>query len=118
MSPRAGKGVGALLWALVAVAIAMASVVALISLDPNRDIPSAIRNPLSEFVGPGVAVWWLVVAGPFRSVPSSPGGMAFAAAANTVLWLVVARFALAVVRAVWRRLDRSRTERSVGGGRS
>ena len=46
-----------------------------------------LRNPLSDFVQPGVTVWWFVLGGPFRVAPSSAGGIAFAAVANAVLWL-------------------------------
>jgi hypothetical protein len=89
-------------WLVLAALLAVASGAVLVSLDPGRTIPSAVRNPLSDFVGPGVAVWWLVLGGPFRSAPSSPGGIAFAAAANAALWLVTLRLAAAIVRLVRR----------------
>ena len=91
-------------WVLLAalLALALASGGALVSLDPGRTLPSAVRNPLSDFVGPGVTVWWLVLGGPFRSAPSSPGGIAFTAAANAVLWLAALWLAAAIVRRVRR----------------
>jgi hypothetical protein len=89
-------------WLVLAALLAVASGAALVSLDPGRTIPSAVRNPLSDFVGPGVAVWWLALGGPFRSAPSSPGGIAFAAVANAALWLATLRLAAAIVRLVRR----------------
>jgi len=65
-------------------------------------MPSVLTNPLFDFVQPGVTVWWFVLGGPFRSAPSSPGGIAFAAATNAVLWLLVLWLAAAVVGAVRR----------------
>jgi hypothetical protein len=58
------------------------------------------RNPLSRFVEPGVAVWWLVLGGPFRSAPASAVGIAVAAAANAALWGLVLWLGVVVVRAV------------------
>ena len=80
---------------LVAVALFIASAGALALLASGNVIPSVVRNPLSDFVQPGVTVWWLVLAGPFRVAPSSASGIAFAAMANTMLWL--AAFWLVVV---------------------
>jgi len=65
-------------------------------------IPSAIRNPFFDFVQPGVTVWWFVLGGPFRSAPSSPFGIAVAAAANAALWLPMLWFVVTIVRAVRR----------------
>ena len=72
---------------LVAVALVVASVAALALLSSGGVIPSVLRNPLSDFVQPGVTVWWFVLGGPFRVAPSSASGIAFAAVANAVLWL-------------------------------
>jgi hypothetical protein len=58
-----------------------------------------------RFCTVGVTVWWFVLGGPFRSAPSSPAGIAFAAA-NAALWLLVLLFVVAVVRAVRRMLVR------------
>ena len=96
------------LWWLLAVAIlAIASVAALASLASGQPIPSVVRDPLLGFVQPGVTVWWLVLGGPFRSGPSSPVGIAFAAAANTLLYSLVLWLAVAVARFVRRRLSKS-----------
>ena len=51
-------------------------------------MPSIVRAPLSDFVQPGVTVWWFVLGGPFRTGPTSPGGIVFAAFANAALWLL------------------------------
>lgn len=86
-------------------ALAIASAAALALLGSGRVIPSVVRNPLFDFVQSGVTVWWFVLGGPFRSAPSSPAGIAFAAA-NAALWLLVLLFVVAVVRAVSRMLVR------------
>ncbi len=65
------------------------------------------RSPLSEFVQPGVTVWWFVLGGPFRSAPFSPTGIAFAAITNAALWLLVLWFVVAIVRAIRRMLSAS-----------
>ena len=72
-------------WCLFAVVLAITSATALTALGSITVMPSVFRNPLSRFVEPGVAVWWLVLGGPFRSVPASASGIAFAAAANAAL---------------------------------
>ena len=91
-------------WLLVVSVLAIASAAALALLASEEVIPSAIRNPFFDFVQPGVTVWWLVLGGPFRSAPTSPSGIAFAAAANAVLWLLPLWLIASVVRAVRRRL--------------
>jgi hypothetical protein len=50
-------------------------------------------------VQPGVAIWWLVLGGPFRSAPSSLPGIAFAVAANAAFWLLVLWLAVLLVNA-------------------
>lgn len=89
-------------WLLAAAVLAIASAAALAWLASLAVIPSVVRNPLVDFVQPGVTVWWFVLGGPFRSAPSSPSGIAFAAAANAAVWLLVSWFAVAIVRAVSR----------------
>jgi hypothetical protein len=91
-------------WFFAAAVLAIVSAAVLTALDSAETIPSVIRNPLSDFVEPGVTVWWLVLGGPFRSAPSSPTGIAFAAAANTALWLLVVLLVIAVVRVIRRLL--------------
>lgn len=90
-------------WLLAAALLAIASAAAIGWLVSDGTIPSLVRNPLSDFVQPGIMVWWLVLGGPFRSAPSSPDGIAFAAAANAALWLAAAWPVLAIAR-VLRRL--------------
>lgn len=63
---------------------------------------SPARAPLSSFVQPGVTVWWLALGGPFRNAPVSAAGIAFAAVANAVAWLIVLWLGLAVIRLVRR----------------
>ena len=51
-------------------------------------------DPLTNLVEPGVATWRLALGNLFRTSPSSPVGMAFAALANAaflsfILWLLV-----------------------------
>jgi hypothetical protein len=89
-------------WFLAAVALIIASAGALAVLASTEVIPSVVRDPLFDFVQPGVTVWWLVLGGPFRSAPSSASGIAFAAAANTALWLLMSWLVVAIVRAVRR----------------
>ena len=91
-------------WFLVAAVLAIVSGAALALLTSAEIMPTGIRNVLSDFVQPGVTVWWFVLGGPFRSVPSSPTDIAFAAAANAAVWLLVVLFAIAVVRTVRRML--------------
>jgi len=91
-------------WFLAAAVLAIASAAVLTALDSAETIPSVIRNPLSDFVEPGVSVWWFVLGGPFRSAPSSPAGIALAAAANSALWLLMVLFVVAVVRVIRKRI--------------
>jgi len=91
-------------WCLSAVVLAITSATALTALGSITVMPSVFRNPLSGFVEPGVAVWWLVLGGPFRSIPASASGIAFAAAANAALWLVALWLAVVTVRTLGRML--------------
>lgn len=86
-------------WLLAAAALTPASVAAVGLLGAQTAMPSVFRNPLHDFVQPGVAVWWLVLGGPFRSAPSSLSGIVFAAAANAALWLLVLWLAVVLVNA-------------------
>jgi hypothetical protein len=86
-------------WFLAAAVLTIASAAVLVLFASAEVVPSVVRNPLSDFVQPGVTVWWFVLGGPFRYAPSSPAGIAFAAAANAALWLLVLRLTAAVVRA-------------------
>lgn len=86
-------------WLLAAAALTLASAAAVGLLGAQTAMPSVFRNPLHDFVQPGVTVWWLVLGGPFRSAPSSLPGVAFAAAANAALWLLVLWLAVVLVNA-------------------
>ena len=91
-------------WFLAAAVLAVVSGAALALLVSPEVTPAVLRNPLSDFAQPGVTVWWLVLGGPFRSAPSSPSGIAFAAAANAALWSLVLLFVVVVVRILRRML--------------
>jgi len=87
-------------WLAASVLLVVASAAALALLGSSPVMPSVFRNPMSRFVEPGVAVWWLVLGGPFRSAPASASGIAFAAAANAALWLVALWLVALGVRAI------------------
>ena len=91
-------------WLIVAAVLAIASAAGLALLASGKVIPSVARNPLLDFVQPGVTIWWFVLGGPFRSAPSSPVGIAFAAVTNAALWLLLLWLMVAIVRAVRRML--------------
>jgi hypothetical protein len=97
-----GKLVGS--WRLLSGAgLAAASLACLALLDSARVLPSALRDPMSWFVSPGVTVWWLVLGGPFRSAPSTAGGLAFAALVNGLVWGALLWLVCRVVRAIRRK---------------
>lgn len=87
-------------WVLAAAVLTDASSAALALLASGEVIPSVVRNPLTEFVQPGVTVWWLVRGGPFRSAPSSQVEIALGALINAALWSLVLWVAMLVGRAV------------------
>ena len=89
---------------LLLAALVVVSAVSLALLSSGGVIPSMARNPLSDFVQPGVTVWWLVLGGPFRVAPSSASGIAFAAVANGVLWLAAIWFVVSLYGLIQRRL--------------
>src|SRR6266568_3609933 len=97
MSPLARR-----CWLLTAAVLVTASAAALALLASGEVMPSVLTNPLFDFVEPGITVWWFVLGGPFRSAPSTPTGIAFAAAANAALWLLLVLFVVAVVRVIRR----------------
>jgi hypothetical protein len=90
-------------WLLAAAVLLIVSGAALVLLTSATVIPSLLRNLLSDFVQPGVAVWWLVLGGPFRSAPSLLSGIVFAATSNAILWLLVLLLVVAVARILRRR---------------
>ncbi|MGH7488834.1 MAG: hypothetical protein ACREMY_25015, partial [bacterium] len=77
---------------------AAASAGGLLFIGTGEIIPSAVRNPIASFVDPGVSLWWFVLGGPFQSSPRSGGGIAFAAIANAILWLLPLWLLVAVIR--------------------
>jgi hypothetical protein len=89
---------------LVALALTIASAAALGLLASGSVIPSVVRNPLSDFVQPGVLIWWFVLGGPFRVAPTSASGIAFAAVANALFWSFGVWLLVAVYAAIRRRL--------------
>jgi len=91
-------------WLIAAAVLAIVSAAALTLLTSGQVVPSAVRDPFVDFVEPGVTVWWLVLGGPFRSAPTSPAGIAFAAATNAALWLLAWWLVMSIVRAVRRML--------------
>jgi hypothetical protein len=90
---------------LLLAALVIASAVSLTLLSRGGVIPSVVRNPLSDFVQPGVTVWWLVLGGPFRVGPTSARGIAFAAVVNAVSWLAAIWLAVALYGLIRRRLS-------------
>ena len=89
-------------WLASAAILGVASAGALTLLLSEAVFHSPARTPLSAFVQPGVTVWWFVLGGPFRNAPVSASGIAFAAVANAVAWLIVLWLGLAVARLVRR----------------
>jgi hypothetical protein len=86
-------------WLAAGGVLVVAGAAALALLGSAPVMPSAFTNPLSRFLEPGVAVWWLVLGGPFRSAPASAAGIAFAAAANAALWLLALWLVVVAARA-------------------
>ena len=87
---------------LAATVLVIASAAVLALLVPD-DVMPIVGNPFSVFVQPGVTIWWLTQGSLFGgAAPSSPTGIAFAAAANGAFWLLVLWFVVAVARAVRR----------------
>lgn len=93
-------------WLFGVLVLATASVAALALIASGETIPSTVRDPLLTFVQPGVAVWWFVLGGPFRTVPFSAAGISFAAGANAALWSTVLWCGVAIVRAARRKFAR------------
>jgi hypothetical protein len=96
-------------WLLLAAVLAIASAAALALLVSPGVIPSIVLDPLSDFVQPGVTVWWFVLGGPFRNAPSSSAGIAFAAATNAVAWVLMLRLLVIIVGLVRRMVGAPRS---------
>ena len=93
---------------LVGGILAGTSALALAWLASGRMIPSVVRDPLEVFVSPGVKLWWFVLGGPFRTGPTTAGGILFAAVANGGLGLGAVALGMALVRTLGKRKGRPR----------
>jgi hypothetical protein len=98
MTPRSGKR---WLW-LTALAILAATAASYWGLRADAISPFWLRVLAEDFVGPGTTVWWLTLGGPYQVNPESPGHVAWAIAANTIFWLLVAALLRAIIRLVRR----------------
>ena len=96
-------------WLLAVTVLAVSSAASLALLSSGKVFPSVVRDPIYTFVQPGVTVWWFLLGGPFQTTPYSVTGIAFAAGANAALWLLVLWLGVATMRAVRRKLARSRS---------
>ncbi len=85
------------LWITVAGALALASAGGLSLLVSTAVVPSVIRDPISAFVQPGVTAWWFAFGSLFQTIPSKPGGIAFAAVANGLAWSMIGFVVWAVI---------------------
>jgi len=95
------------LWYVIATPVLTVTSLAIVIMrESTRMIPSIVRDPLANFVDPGVTVWWLAMGTIFRSFPSSPGEMAFAALANTAFWLFAFWLLVVAARFLHRRCKR------------
>jgi len=89
------------LWLLLAACVlALASASGLLLLSSGKIVPSLMRNPIATFVSPGESLWWFVLGGPFQSAHRTAGGIAFAAIANAILWLVPLSLVLIFIRRI------------------
>jgi hypothetical protein len=98
------NGAGTRWWIVLAIALAVASAAALSWRGPAWEVPAMVRDVLSGFVQPGVIVWWLVLGGPFRTLPHSASHIAFAAAVNALFWWLAVRLVTAAYDVIRRRL--------------
>jgi lipoprotein signal peptidase len=96
-------------WIFVVIVAAVASALIQALLNSAQVLPSLIRDPLSAFVRPGVTVWWFALGGPFRTAPSSATGIAFASLSNSVVWLLVIRLLIVIIRAIRTMLSSTRS---------
>ena len=87
---------------LAAVALFIASASVLMLLASSVVLPSPLAGIVSAFVQPGVAAWWFAFPSLFQATPGSLAGIAFAAAANALLWLLLAGVLGALLRRVRR----------------
>jgi hypothetical protein len=95
-------------WAILATVLVLLSVQALTVIASTAPVPFGLRDSLWDFAQPGTTVWWFTFGGPFRTGPSSPAGIAFAAVANSALWLCLAGIFFVIFRLVRRLVSRPR----------
>lgn len=88
------------LWIAIAGVLALASAGGLWLLTSTAVVPSVVRDPISAFVQPGVTVWWFAFGTLFQTIPSQPGGIAFAAVANGFAWSMLGFVVSAAIRRV------------------
>lgn len=89
-----------LFWSISTAVLALVSAVGLVFQNWLEGMPWLVSRLIFGFVQPGTSIWWLVLGGPFRTGPSSPGGIAFAVVTNAVFWLLVLWLAVAAGRAL------------------
>lgn len=87
-------------WIAFAVVLAFASAGGLWLLTSAAVVPSVVRDPISAFVQPGVTAWWFAFGSLFQTIPSKPGGIAFAAVANGLAWSLLGFVVSAAIRRV------------------
>lgn len=88
--------------------LGLLSVASLELIGTSLVLPSWIRDPLYSFVQPGTTVWWLILGGPFQTFPHSAPGIALAVLANAGLWSLALWVLVAFIRAMLRRIVRSK----------
>jgi len=97
-------------WCIIAVPVLTVTSLAIVVLrESNRMVPSVVRDPLLNFVDPGVTIWWLALGNLFQGSPSSRSGMAFAALANAAFWSFMLWLLVVAVRFVGRKVSQPRS---------
>jgi hypothetical protein len=98
------------LWYTIAAPVlTLASFAIVVMRASSRMVPSIVRDPLANFVDPGVTIWWFALGNIFSSFPSSPVGMALAALANAAFWLFVFWLLVVALRFVRRKAAKPRS---------
>ncbi len=68
-------------------------------------VPEVIRQVLTAFIEPGLAIWWLTAGGVFQAFPSDATGYVIAAIGNIGFWCIGLGLVAVVVRRLRRRAD-------------
>ena len=89
-----------------AIGLILASAAAMLLLSSAVALTSVIRYPISAFAEPGIAMWWLILGGPFQVGPQSSGGLLFTATGNTAFWLLILWLPVALLRLLFSLLKR------------